>query len=391
MDPDLKNISLYSAKFLVTGYTSILAPLLPLLLADRNLSITQAGALISFFSLFNSLPQPLFGWAQGRAGYAHSLCLAPLWVGLFMGITGLVQNFESLMGCLLLAGVGISAFHPASFSALAGGECGGGSMRISFLLLAASLGFVLGPSIISLFVSHFGMENLYLIAVPGAAATVALYRTFRQNGRKASQRAPASCLFPEILSRISPFFIFALTLTITAMNLYSLVPLLLRERGASVEFIGIAMSVLALGCALGPLGGSLMARRFGRKNTLVLSALSAIVFLTFFSPAQGIPSAEMAVLFLLGFALMFPFSVLIDIAQEAFPNHIGAVSSLLSGFSWGCGGVLVVVFAGLGEAIGIEKVIGGLVLLPFMNLALTFGARSFRAGMSGNKIGDPTY
>jgi MFS transporter, FSR family, fosmidomycin resistance protein len=390
----VKNLSLYAAKFLVTGYTGILAPLLPLLLSDKKLSLTQAGALVSFFALFNSLLQPLCGSLQGRIGYAHSLCLTPLWVGLFMGLTGLAPDFGSLLACLLLAGIGISAFHPASFSALAGRQTGeDGSMRISFLLLAASLGFVLAPSCIAFFVSRFGLERLYLICVPGAAATLALFPFLRRN-KTGPLRAAGRPSHPlrVILPEISPFFLFALTLTIAAMNLYSLLPLLLKEKGAPLEMIGFAMSSLALGCAVGPLGGSLAAKRFGRKPTLVLSVLSSAVLLTLFLPAQNIPVAAWSILFLflLGAALTLPSSVLIEMAQEAFPHHIGAVSSLLSGFAWGCGGVLVVFFAGVAEVIGVGRVIGGLVLLPLINLGLIFGVRSFRCGRAANTIGNLT-
>ncbi len=86
------------------------------------------------------------------------------------------------------------------------------------------------------------------------------------------------------------------------------------------------------------------------------------------------------ILLLLGVALMLPSSILIDMAQEAFPAHTGAVSSFLSGFAWGCGGVLVILFAGIGELVGVEKMMAGLVLLPFINLGLVFGARAFRSG-----------
>lgn len=377
----VKNVPVYSAKFLVTAYTSILAPLLPLILADMRLSLTEAGALISFFSLFNALPQPLFGWAQGRVGYRSSLCLAPLWVGAFMGAAGWAQNFVSLMACLLLAGLGISVFHPASFTAIAGGEdASDRSMRISLLLLAASLGFVLGPFFITSFVAHFGMKNLPWVAVPGGAVTLLLLGSFRQGGAAAPhppRRSGAS--FQEILFQVLPFFIFALTITVSAMNLYSFVPMVLKERGAPLEVIGLSMSSFALGCSLGPLGGSVAARRLGRRQTLLLSSAFSIIFLILFFPAQEVPFAGIAILLLLGAALMLPASVLIDMAQEAFPSHVGAVSSLLSGFAWGCGGVLVILFAGIAEAVGIENMIGALALLLSVNLALVFAGRPFRS------------
>jgi hypothetical protein len=95
---------------------------------------------------------------------------------------------------------------------------------------------------------------------------------------------------------------------------------------------------------------------------------------------------EIIVLLLLGISLMFPFSVLIDMAQERVPQYLSTVSSLLGGFTWGCGGVLVIIFARIAEAVGIEKVIGGLILLPLINLGLVFAAPSFRSGKTGNRM-----
>ena len=382
----MKNLSLYFAKFLITSYTSILAPLLPLLILQMKLSLTQAGALVSLFSLFNSLLQPLFGWAEDRIGHSLFLCCAPLWVGSFMGATGLAPNFGWLIVFLLLAGLGICTFHPASFTAVGGLGPDRRAVVISFLLLAAALGFVLGPSLISLFVSRLGMEKLYFISLPGIAATILL---FNLNPPKKNEipRRTARALYPPkgILAPIFPFFVFILMISITAMNLYSFVPIFFREKGISVGMIGVFLSAFALGCAIGPLLGSLMAGRFGRLKTLVFSAASSIVFLLVFLPVQNAPIVEILVFVLLGTALMLPFSVLIDMAQERVPQYLGTVSSLLGGFAWGCGGVLVIIFARVAEAVGIEKVMGGLSLLPLINLMLVLTATSFRSAKTAKK------
>jgi hypothetical protein len=83
---------------------------------------------------------------------------------------------------------------------------------------------------------------------------------------------------------------------------------------------------------------------------------------------------------------MSPVSVLIDMAQERVPQYLGTVSSLLGGFAWGCGGVLFIFFARVAEAVGIEKLIGGLSLLPLINLGLAFVAPSFRPGKTGDRM-----
>jgi FSR family fosmidomycin resistance protein-like MFS transporter len=375
----VRNVSLYFAKFMITAYTSILAPLLPVLMLDMKLSLTQAGGLVSFFSLFNSVLQPLFGWVEDRLGYYRFLCLAPLWVGLFLGALGFAPDFWFLALFLLLAGIGICAFHPASFAAVKAVRPHERSLIISFLLLAASLGFVAGPSLVALFVSRFGMDKLYLISLPGILATVALFKIIP---KRTEDMRPGAKRFDyplaKIMAPIFPFFLFVLAVSITAMNLYSFVPIFLRQRGASVGMAGIFLSVFSLGCAVGPLAGSLSAKRMGRFRVTTLSAILSVSCLLLFLSLPPAGTGQMVSFFFLGLFLMFPFSILIGMAQERAPQYVGTVSSFLGGFVWGCGGVLVIFFARIAELMSIEWLLGGLVLFPLFSLAVALTAPALR-------------
>jgi MFS transporter, FSR family, fosmidomycin resistance protein len=374
----VRNVALYFAKFLITSYTSILPPLLPVMMREMNLSLTQAGGLVSFFSLFNSILQPLLGWVEDRLGYHRFLCLAPLWVGLFLGALGFAVDFGSLAIFLFLAGIGICAFHPASFAAVKGFSPENRPVIISFLLMAASLGFVAGPSLVTLCIDQFGMGRLYLISIPGLLATVALFAIIPQSR---DRRHPAKGFdYPvaKIIGPIFPFFLFALAVSITAMNLYSFVPIYLKQKGASVGAAGLFLSVFSLGCALGPLAGSLAAKRIGSPRVMALSALLSAPSLLLFIGVQPAGTLQAVIFFFLGLFLMLPFSILIGMAQERVPQYVGTVSSFLGGFVWGCGGVLVILFAGLAERIGIEWLLGGLVLFPLFSLALVLTAPALR-------------
>jgi FSR family fosmidomycin resistance protein-like MFS transporter len=369
---------LYFAKFLITGYTSILPPLLPALMLDTGLTLTQAGGLVSFFSLFNSVLQPVFGWLEDRVGYRRFLCLTPVWVGVWMGALGFAAGFGALAFLLLMAGLGICAFHPASFAAVKAGESAHRATIISLLLMAASLGFVAGPALVTAFIARFGLERLYALAIPGALATAVLLRAVPRSPQERKPGKRFDYPVAKIIGPIFPFFLFALAVSITAMNLYSFVPIYLRRQGAPVELAGVFLSVFSLGCALGPLAGSHAARRMGAYRVTPASALlSALALLLFVRmPAAGVGQA--AVLGCLGFFLMLPFSLLIGSAQERVPEYVGTVSSFLGGFVWGCGGVLVIVFARVGEALTVEGLLTGLVVFPLIGLAVALGAPALR-------------
>ena len=375
----MRNFSLYFAKFMITSYTSILSPLLPVLMLDMKLSLTQAGGLVSFFSLFNSILQPLFGWVEDRWGYYRFLCLAPLWVGLFLGALGFAPDFGSLALFLLLAGIGICAFHPASFAAVKSISPNDRSLIISLLLLAASLGFVAGPSLVTLFVSRFGLENLYLISMPGILATFALFKIIpKTRGNLREKGGGFDYPLAKIIAPIFPFFLFVFAVSITAMNLYSFVPIFLRQRGASVGMAGFYLSLFSLGCAVGPLAGSLFAKRAGRFRVMALSCILSVSSLLLFLSVQPASIGQMIAFLFLGLFLMFPVSILIGMAQERATQYVGTVSSFLGGFVWGCGGGLVIGFAKIAELMSIEWLLGGLVVFPLFSLALVLTAPSLR-------------
>lgn len=383
MNPPFKllpssNVTLYFAKFLITGYTSILPPLLPALMLDTGLSLTQAGGLVSFFSLVNSVLQPVFGRLEDRVGYRRFLCLTPVWVGIWMGALGFAGGFGTLALLLLMAGVGICAFHPASFAAVKASESKHRATIISFLLMAASLGFVAGPALVTAFIGRFGLERLYWVVVPGALATAVLLRVVPRSAEGPRTGKRFDYPVAKIIGPIFPFFLFALAVSITAMNLYSFVPIYLRRQGAPVEVAGVFLSVFSLGCAMGPLAGSYAARRMGAYRVMPASALLSALSLLLFVRMPVAGTGQAAVLGCVGFFLMLPFSLLIGRAQERVPEYVGTVSSFLGGFVWGCGGVLVIAFARLGEALTIERLLTGLILFPLISFVVALAAPALR-------------
>jgi predicted MFS family arabinose efflux permease len=238
---------------------------------------------------------------------------------------------------------------------------------------------VAGPTLVTLFIAHFGLEKLYFIAIPGVLATVALFAIISPSRDERPRAKSFDYPVAKIIGPIFPFFLFALAVSITAMNLYSFVPIFLKQSGASVGAAGVFLSVFSLGCALGPLAGSLAAKRVGRFRVLALSAILSAPSLLLFLLVPPAGAGQAIVFFFLGLFLMLPFSILIGMAQERVPRYVGTVSSFLGGFVWGCGGVLVIVFARAAEMIGIEWLLRGLVLFPLFSLALVLTAPSLRA------------
>ena len=372
------NTFVYFAKFLITLYTSILFHLLPLVMAKMQLSLILAGLLVSIFSLFNSVLQPLFGLIEDRIYYNIFLILSPLWVGICIGAIGISSSYAWLILFLVLSRIGICAFHPAAFGYVGRMNSNRRQMAVSFLFMADALGFILGPIAISLFVSFFGIEKVYLCAIPGVIITFALGRVI--SSRRDERRGESVDVlrhFQEMLICLAPLFILTLSITIVSMNLFSLSPFFLKERGVSITMVGIFLSSFAGGSALGPMIGSLLTRKMGGVKVIRLSTTLSICSILMFLLTQSL-TVQIIFFFFSGLFLMGPFSIIIEMGQEMFPKYLSTASTFLNGFTWGIGGLLVVVTAKVAATLGIRSALTCLIIFPIANLLITYFAWSTR-------------
>jgi hypothetical protein len=78
---------------------------------------------------------------------------------------------------------------------------------------------------------------------------------------------------------------------------------------------------------------------------------------------------------------MSPYAILIQMAQERAPEHLGTSSALVGGFVWGSGGILVAGMGKIAEFIGIGNVLSALAIFPLLGLT------AFLLGLIFNKKG----
>ncbi|MDB4444392.1 MFS transporter [bacterium] len=98
---------------------AILRPLMPMIRADFSLSYTQAGIIISAFSITGGLSQLPAGWMADRVGPRIMILLSISGVALAGLMMGLSRSYWSLVAFLVLAALLGGGYHPASASAIA--------------------------------------------------------------------------------------------------------------------------------------------------------------------------------------------------------------------------------------------------------------------------------
>src|SRR5688572_24071373 len=97
---------LAATHFLVDGYGNILAPLLPLLITQLNLSLAGAGTLQMCFQLANSVSQLAFGHLADRWRPRVLLLVGPVIGIAVLPLVGLASNAWLLAVVLVAGGLG---------------------------------------------------------------------------------------------------------------------------------------------------------------------------------------------------------------------------------------------------------------------------------------------
>lgn len=112
-------VGVVSAAHLVSHYYIIvLAPLLPFVRAEYDVSYTEIGIALAAFNIVTAALQAPAGFLVDRVGARVLLiCALLLGAGAF-AVVGLVHSFWVLVAMFALAGVGNAVYHPADYALL---------------------------------------------------------------------------------------------------------------------------------------------------------------------------------------------------------------------------------------------------------------------------------
>lgn len=350
--------------FMMDFYSSILPPLLPLIIAKFSLSLTLAGSLVSTYSLSSALLQPIFGLLSDRLHGRVFIFWGPLFTTLFISLVGWSPSYLSLVILLFLAGLGISAFHPQGTAVVGQEAKQKRALAISVFLFGGTLGFAVGPLVITWWTSSYGLGSVFAVGVPGIISVLLCFRfvpysnLLREKGR--GKRLLGDLRF--FLKPLALLFTVVMVTSVVRLGLASFMPVVLTEEGVSLPMVGLFLSACAFLGSTGSMVGAIASGRWGRKKVMVIAmVLSLPLFQYYFIN----PGTLGLVLIAFGSAtIMSPYSVIVAIGQEAIPQRSGTVSALLMGFGWGMAGLMMTPIGLIAEYSGLVETLRWTVLLP---------------------------
>jgi MFS transporter, FSR family, fosmidomycin resistance protein len=356
--------------FIIDGYGNILAPLLPLLITQLNLSLAAAGTLQMCFQLANSVSQLGFGHIADRWRPRVLLIAGPLISVALLPLVGLAPGPVALAIVLIVGGLGGAAFHPPAAALVHrySGEQRG--LAMSFHITSGTLGQAIAPLAFAPFVQAFGLRATPILMAPALTvlAVVLLRRVPRvERLQDTHDRGGIAALRPYAKPLILLYLIVVLR-TLTSMSFSTFVPVMLTKRGLTLAEAGAAASVYLFAVGIGGFFGGPAADRLGPRRVIIASLVAAVPLLALAPQLSGWPFV--VTLAAGGFLLQSTLPVNVTFGQTIAPISAATVSSLMMGFAWGVGGLAAPFVGLLADRIGIEHTLTSMAAVPLLAAAL---------------------
>lgn len=352
-------------------YTAFIAPLLPVFINNLLLTRAEAG-LLTVFVRAPSVIQPLIGHLADRYHLHHLFIFAPAIGAVLLSITGVINSYPLLILILLIAGFNSAALHavgPVLAGRLSGESLGRG---MSFWMVGGEFGRTIGPIVVVTVLARFTIKGVPWLMFAGLAASVILYIKLRDVHIdhytphmplpwKDAVRKMKPILLPLAMITIGRSFVMA--------SLTTYLPTFLTEEGFSLWTAGVLLTGLQGAGVIGALVSGSLSDRFGRRLVLLVSIISAPLFLFVFLSTGG--WLKYPLLLILGFTTISSTPVFMAMVQENYPENRALANGIYMFLNFILSSGVIVAVGLLGDMLGLRKayIIGGIIMLacsPFV-------------------------
>jgi MFS transporter, FSR family, fosmidomycin resistance protein len=371
-----------AAHALHDGYTDLIYILLPLWQSEFGLSYAALGALRSVFVGAMACLQIPAGLASERFGAATVLALGTALAGLGYCFAGASTGFVMLLAALFISGIGSSTQHPIASALVARAFAGPRSLKaLGTYNFSGDIGKMTLPAALALMLLVMAWRPaLAILGGLGVAMAVVIFIAAPRYEHAAAAKAPADA---KVVDAPKPHpFAFALLLSIgiidsaTRMGFLLFLPFVLRNKGATEQTIGLALTLVFAGGAAGKLACAFIGARIGAIRTVWLTegftAAGILVLLPLSLPVA------LAFLPLIGIALNGTSSVLYgSVPDLVAPQRRTRALSIFYTGTIGSGAIAPVLFGRVGDAVGVLHalmLVAGFVLITLPLSAMLRGA-----------------
>ncbi len=340
--------------FITDFYNGFLAPLLPIIVAKLNLSLTLAGLLLSIFSISNSLLQPISGFIDDRLKRNYFVVFGPIITATFMGLLGWVNQYWTLILILVMSGIGTAMFHPPGAAQVGRLKNNRKGFSMSIFNTAGAFGVTMGTLIIIPYTNAFGLKATIFTILAAIIFSIYSYNFCLSDRRVQTDHEHRS----NIIKAVKPhkwllinLYLIVVIRAVTVLTFSGFIPLYLTSHGQTTVFGGVALAVFQFFTTAGILIGGHFYDRVGTRITLMISFVFVLPFALLFI---NLPSIwGLPFLAIMGFFLSSSTPVNIILGQEIVPTQASLMSSIMMGLGWGVAGIFMTPIGAIADVIGL--------------------------------------
>lgn len=361
-------------------FIASLAPLLPLIRAEFDLSYTLVGVMASILSLcfaFSSIPAGIISDKMDRIKLMLSMFLL---VGILSSAMVLMSTFVSVFLLLIFLFLSLGIFHPSAYPYLSDIHPEGKGGVFGFFETGGGMGRLIAPLVAGVVGSYFGWRKVYTLWALAAFATTFLFyqllvknmetrrkniTSSKKNNNKKPNQKGLFFNYPHLKAvyLATGLFGFVVGGSITFLPLF-----LTDVQKLPVSVAGGMLAVFLAGGLVGNVIGGKYSDRWGPKKVLELGFL--------------IPSfLILSIPFVSGFSLMFillPAGIAFFMILPASALFIGSIDTNGLGLAYG---INVLCGSGLGASsrflCGVISDVVGIRYVFFLLAATAFFAGIF--------------
>ena len=362
------------------GYTDLVYILLPIWQNEFGLGFAALGLMRTVFSGTLASFQIPAGFLAERFGAVTVLALGTALAGFGYVLAGFSNGVALLVAALFVGGLGASTQHPLASSLIAHAFAGSRSLKaLGTYNFAGDIGKMTLPAVAAfLFIVLPWRQALMLLGCLGGLAALAIFFAMphfrdhaaapRKSDGSASPGVPVPAYgFPLLLS-------VGVIDSATRMAFLTFLPFVLTAKGASLQTVGLALTLVFAGGAAGKLVCAFIGARIGAVATVWLTEMVTACGIVALLPLPL--EAALVLLPVVGIALNGTSSVLYgsvpDLVEPAWRQR--AFSIFYTG-TIGAGAVSPAIYGLLGDAVGVPTALLIVAAVVLVTLPITLMLR----------------
>ncbi|HUU34855.1 MAG TPA: MFS transporter, partial [Vicinamibacterales bacterium] len=317
-----------------------------------GLSLTAVGTLAMCFQMASSVSQIGFGALADRWRPRVLLVAGPILSVTVLSLVGLAPSAVALGALLVAGGLGGAAFHPSAAAAVFRASGANKGFAMSVHITGGSIGMAMAPLFFAPTIERLGLHWSPIIAIPGLFALWMLLRRVPALEAPAATESEGFAGLRPYAKPLTLLYFSVVLRTFTSAGFATFMPVLLTSQGMSIAHASLAGTCYLLVSGIGGFSGGPLADRFGPRRVILVSLVSSVPFMVAASQLTGWWFT--AAISIGGLLLQSTLPVNVTYAQLLAPVGAATVSSLMMGFAWGVGSVMVPIVGLLGDALGLS-------------------------------------